>query len=61
MENYPIKCFKTKEKETQIKVLPWISANRPSNNWAQNSRFHKQKVLGFRNLDSLTLSQGTRI
>ena len=26
---------KLKEKETQVKIQPWFSANRPSNNWAQ--------------------------
>ena len=27
--------FWAKEKETQVKISPWVSANRPSNNWAQ--------------------------
>ena len=30
------KCFRTKEKETWVKFNPGLSANRPSNNWAQN-------------------------
>ena len=34
-ENYPRKCFWTQEKETQVKFNPGLSANRPSNNWAQ--------------------------
>ena len=34
-ENYPRKCFWTKEKETRVKFNPGLSANRPSNNWAQ--------------------------
>ena len=33
-ENYPRKCFWTKEKETRVKSKPRLSANRPSNNWA---------------------------
>ena len=35
-ENYPRKCFWTQERETQVKFNPGLSANRPSNNWAQN-------------------------
>ena len=35
-ENYPRKCFSTQEKETRFKFNPWLSANRPSNNWALN-------------------------
>ena len=34
-ENYPRKCFWTQEKETRVKFNPGLSANRPSNNWAQ--------------------------
>ena len=34
-ENYPRKCFWTQEKETKVKFNPELSANRPSNNWAQ--------------------------
>ena len=34
-ENYPRKCFSTQERETQVKFNPGLSANRPSNNWAQ--------------------------
>ena len=34
-ENYPRKCFRTQEKETQVKFNPGLSASRPSNNWAQ--------------------------
>ena len=34
-ENYPRKCFWTPEKETRVKFNPGLSANRPSNNWAQ--------------------------
>ena len=38
-ENYPRKCFWTQEKETRVKFNPGLSANRPSNNWAQVSVF----------------------
>ena len=31
-QNYPEKCFWSKEKETGVKILPRVSANRPSNN-----------------------------
>ena len=34
-ENYPRKCFWTQERETGVKFKPGLSANRPSNNWAQ--------------------------
>ena len=34
-QNYPRKCFWTQEKETRVKFNPGLSANRPSNNWAQ--------------------------
>ena len=34
-ENYPRKCFWTQEKEIRVKFNPGLSANRPSNNWAQ--------------------------
>ena len=34
-ENCPRKCFWWKEKDTRVKILPWVSANQPSNNWAQ--------------------------
>ena len=34
-ENYPRKCFWTQERETRVKFNPRLSANRPSNNWAQ--------------------------
>ena len=34
-ENYPRKCFWTQEKQTRVKFNPGLSANRPSNNWAQ--------------------------
>ena len=33
-ENYPEKCFSTKEKEAWLKFKPGSSANCPSNNWA---------------------------
>ena len=33
-ENYPKKAFEWRNKETQIKIEPWVSANRPSYNWA---------------------------
>ena len=33
-ENYPRKCFCTKEKESRVKFNPGLSTNRPSNNWA---------------------------
>ena len=35
-ENYPRKCFWTQEKEPWVKFNPGLSANRPSNNWAQD-------------------------
>ena len=38
-ENCPRKCFLTKEKETQVKFNPGLSANRPSNNWALLRKF----------------------
>ena len=34
-ENYPRKCFWTQERETRVKFNPGLSADRPSNNWAQ--------------------------
>ena len=34
-ENYPRKCFWTQERKTWVKFKPGLSANRPSNNWAQ--------------------------
>ena len=50
-ENYPRKCFWTQEKETRVKFNPGLSANRPSNNWAQGrlddvkfSLFHTSDV-----------------
>ena len=36
-ENYPRKCFWTQEEETRVKFNPGLSANRLSNNWAQES------------------------
>ena len=36
-ENYPRKCFKTQEQETRVKFNPRLSANRPSNSWAQDN------------------------
>ena len=33
-ENYPRKCFWTKEKEARVKFNHGLWANRPSNNWA---------------------------
>ena len=35
-ENCPRKCFWWWEKETRVKILPWVSPNQPSNNWAQD-------------------------
>ena len=32
--NYPKKAFPLTNKETQIKIQSWVSANRPSNKWA---------------------------
>ena len=40
-ENYPRKCFWKKEIEIWVKFNPGLSANWPSNNWAQ----HKFKVI----------------
>ena len=37
-ENYPKKAFAQRNKETRTKALPWVSANQPSNNWAQITR-----------------------
>ena len=34
-ENYPRKCFLTQERETRVKFNPGLSADRPSNIWAQ--------------------------
>ena len=43
-ENYLRKCFRTPEKETRVKFNRGLSANRPSNNWAQkNKRDFKAK------------------
>ena len=36
-ENYPRKCFRTREKENWVKFNSGLSANRPSNNWAQKA------------------------
>ena len=36
---YPTKCFWTKQKETRVRFNPKLSANRPSNNWAQVYRY----------------------
>ena len=36
-ENYPRKCSWTQEKQTRLKFNPRLSANRPSNNWAQDN------------------------
>ena len=33
-ENYPKKAFEWRNKETQIKIEPWVSAKQLSNNWA---------------------------
>ena len=33
-ESCPRKWFWWKEKESQVKIQPWVSANRSSNNWA---------------------------
>ena len=35
--NYPRESFWCKEKETRVKILPRVSANRRSNNWALQS------------------------
>ena len=34
------KCFLTKDKETQVKFNPGLSANRSSNNWAPVSQWY---------------------
>ena len=34
-ENFPTKCFWTKEKEIWVKFNPGLSADRPSHKWAQ--------------------------
>ena len=46
-ENCRRKCFLTKDKETQVKFNPGLSANRPSNNWALVSigALHLKKLL----------------
>ena len=41
-ENYPRKCFRIPEKETSVKFNPRLSANRPSNNWAQTVKLTYQ-------------------
>ena len=43
-ENYPRKCFRTQEKEAQVKFNPGLSANRPSNNWALEDSCFLRKV-----------------
>ena len=40
-ENYPRKYFWAQEKETRFKFNPGLSANRPSNNWAQDLRIYR--------------------
>ena len=52
-ENYPRKCFWTQEKETRVKFNPRLSANRPSNNWAQIRR----KVLAAMNMHDIFLQK----
>ena len=42
-ENYPRKCFRTQEKETRVKFNPRLSADRPSNNWAQEFKGDRVK------------------
>ena len=42
-ENYP----RTQEKETQVKFIPGLSANRPSRNWAQGCNIQGCYVQGF--------------
>ena len=39
-ENYPRKCFWTREKETRVKFNPGLTANRPSNNWPSELKFN---------------------
>jgi len=43
-ENYPRKCFWAQEKETRVKFNPRLSANRPSNNWAQSINYSTIKI-----------------
>ena len=43
-ENYPRKCFWTQEKETRVKFNPGLSADRPSNNWAQEIMVFKKPL-----------------
>ena len=43
-KNCPRKWFWWKEKETRVKIKPWVSANRPSNNWAKRSNLLRQPV-----------------
>ena len=38
-ENYLRKCFGTIELETRVDIYPTVSANRLSNNWAQQQVF----------------------
>ena len=38
-ENYQRKYFWTQERETRVKFNPGLSANRPSDNWAQKGSY----------------------
>ena len=54
-ENYQSKCFWTQEKETRVKFNLGLSANRPSNNWAQEN--NKQLMDSFKDLLTETVGQ----
>ena len=49
-ENYPRKCFRIPEKETWVKFNPRLSANRPSNNWAQTVNLTNISLTDSKNL-----------
>ena len=46
-ENYPRKYFWTQEKETQVKFIPGLSANRPSKNWGKGCYVQGFYIKGF--------------
>ena len=53
-ETYPRKCFWAEEKETWIKIKFRVSANRPSNDWVQDSDESIISIqLGFRDCSCL--------
>ena len=50
-ENDLRKYFWKKEKDTRIKISPWVSANQLLNNWAQELNVRQWIVVGFSDSD----------